>query len=151
MKSYLVTNPNFTGEITLMYNDADLLVSIDLIKSTMKPDTIAAFKRAVPVIGTPENFATAFSAATTIVATDVTITWEMFYKNWPHKRNAFEGKKFWAKMSKTDQVEAYYNQPDYIAYSKWQQSRFEYQPMMADKWLRRREYETNWKQLMKAR
>lgn len=147
MKKYLVTNAAFTGEVTLVYDANDMLVCIDLLNATMQPETIAAFKRAVPVVGSAENFKAAFSAATTIVAANVEISWEMMYKDWPYKRNAFEGKKVWDKMSASDKVAAFYNKKDYISYCKRQQSKYEYQPMMIDRFLRKREFETDWKKL----
>lgn len=147
MKRFLITNPRFTGEAEIIYNENALLMVIDISNTSMGENMIANFKRAVPAHCSPENLAAAFTGETTIVAADLEITWEMFYGDWPYKRNAHVARKLWDKMNSSDQAIAWHNKKDYIGYCKRQQAKYEYQPMMADSYLRKREFETDWKKL----
>jgi hypothetical protein len=145
MRKYLITNPLYSGHVAVLYNAAGLLVLIDFAETSMGENYITAFKAAVPAHSS--QLASAFKPGTTIVEAALKITWEEFYEDWPYKRNAFLGKKIWVKMNEADKVIAYYNKKDYISYCKRQQSKYDYQPMMVDRYLRQREFETEWKKL----
>lgn len=142
MRRFLITSNKFSGTAELFYNEQDHLAAIDMRQAIMPADVKAAFKRAVPVCLT--DLSKSFTEGTTIVEADFVVSFKQFYDEYPLKRNRFKAEQLFEKMSKTEQVKAYYSLKEYNQYCKrnsW------YTPMIADKYLRNKEYETEWRTL----
>lgn len=143
MQRFLITNTNkFTGQAEVVYNEKNVLIIINCSDTDMTGDLLKHFKAAVPV--NSDNLADAFAKPTVIVQAEYQVTFDMFYNAYPLKRNRFKAEKLWPKLSKADQVVAYFSLDAYKKYLKkaeWQS------PMIADSYLSRREFETNWKSL----
>lgn len=145
MKQYHITNPAFTGHASIVYRDGQL-VKIDVSETNMTAAQVDHFKRSVHV---DINQLTAnFSSQTTIVEASIEITFSEFYKAYPYKRNRYKAEKEWNKLSKTDQLTAFYSLTDYAKYLKdedW------LTPQCCDTYLNQRNFETNWKTLKRKR
>lgn len=142
MRRFLITSEKYTGTAELIYNDDDMLTCIDLRQTAMPADTIAAFKRAVPVM--VAGISTAFTAGTTVVEADFEVSLEDFKREYPYSRNYHLLDDRWKKMSKTDQVQAYYAAIEYRKYCKRENW---YKPMIADSWLCNKEYKNDWRKM----
>ena len=143
MKRYSVTSPKYAGEVELLYNDSGTLAKIDFTQTDMDPFKVSKFKSLVPATESdlPEAF---INTNVTVVAAEYAITFELFYKDYPMKRNPLRAKSVFDRLSKTDQVKAYVNLSAYIKYLRrntW------LSPKMAEKYLRDREFENDWSKL----
>lgn len=146
MRRFIITNTDkFTGQAELVFNKYNVLIIIDCSKANMDVETIKHFKAAAPIH--VDLLDTAFKAPTVIVEDYIDYIFADFYKDWPYKRNAFVAEKLWNKMTKTERIIAYHNKPEYIAFCRRQQAKNDYQPMMADTYLRKREFETEWNKI----
>lgn len=142
MRRFLITSDKFTGTAELIYNDGDLLTCIDMRQAAMPAETIAAFKRAVPVAAS--GISTAFTTGTMVVEADFEVSLEDFKREYPYSRNYHLLDDRWKKMSKTDQVKAYYASIEYRKYCKRESW---YKPMIADSWLCNKEYKNDWRKM----
>lgn len=142
MRKFLITSPKYNGAVEVVYNERSTLCIIDAGKTDMSEDVMNHFKKIVPVnmhllLDGPNMF----SADTVICESDFVITFKQFYDNYPLKRNRYKAEKVFEGMNKTEQVKAFYSLHNYKKYmnrNSW------YTPMIADKYLRNREYETEW-------
>lgn len=144
MRKFLVTSPKFTGQAELTYNGRETLCRIDCTDTDMDQHTIQAFKAAVPSTLAALLQGKGFSSETTIVEAGYEVTFDLFYADYPLKRNRYKAEKVFDAMSKTDKVKAFNSLHFYKKYctrNAW------YTPMIADKYLRNREYETDWNKL----
>lgn len=143
MKKVLITSAKFTGQAEITYDAAGKLLVLDVSDATMPSEALTLFKRAVPVLY--DNLADALQTCT-IIPADVVITFEMFWKLYPLKRNRYKAAQYWEKMNETDKVNAF---SSLKAYNKYCTKTQWYNPMIADKYLRAREFETDWQTILK--
>ena len=106
MKKYLITNPRFTGEAIIYYNETGLLEMVDLKETDMDYNTRNHFKNSLPVL--EANLSTSFSASTIVVQSDIVITFEQFWKKYDYKFHKDRAEQLWGRLSKSNQVLAYY-------------------------------------------
>ncbi len=142
MRRFLITSDKFTGQVECIYSSADQLLCIDMRQAIMAADVLQAFKKAVPVY--VSGFAAAFTAGTTVVEAEFEISLDDFKREYPYSRNYHLLQKRWEKMTKTEQVKAYYAAIDYRKYcerNNW------VNPKIADGWLAAKEYLNDWKKL----
>jgi hypothetical protein len=146
MQQYVITNnERYSGDAVVVYNAQGQLIKIDTSATNMDAATLQAFKAIVPVRVQELEAGTGFTAATKIIAQDYEVSFEDFWKKYPLKRNRYKAEECWRRMSKGEQIEAYINIDEY---TKWAKKQFEgYQPMLADRYLRSKEYKTNWKKV----
>lgn len=141
MRRFVITSPKFTGEAVLVYNEKETLCIVDASKTDMDQTVIGHFKHAAPV-SVPELLAgKRFTSDVVIREEGVVVTFEQFYNDYPLKRNRYKVEQLWKKMNATDQVRAFYSLHGYKKYlhrNTWQT------PMIADRYLRNREFETEW-------
>lgn len=140
MRRFLITNPRYTGEAVLLYNTDDVLQRIDISMTDMSPETIAHFKRAVPV--QLSGLEAAFKAPTVVVESEVVITFEQFWKKYDHKFNKDRCEKLWDKMSKTDKIRAYYELDRYHKFLRKNPEHFKLHP---DTYLRNKAWLNDYK------
>jgi hypothetical protein len=140
MQRFLITNTDkFTGQAELVYNDKGTLCIINCADTDMDRQTMQHFKNVAPV--TTNLLQEAFKSPTIIVAADFVITFEAFYRDYPLKRNRYKAEKVWQKMNATEHIKAWHSLSSYKKYlskNTWQT------PMIADTYLTRKEFETEW-------
>lgn len=145
MRRFLITSPKYNGQAELVYNEKETLCMIDCTKTDMDETVITAFKKAVPAkVSSLLGTCTSFSADTVIVESDFIVSFKRFYDEYPMKRNRFKAEEVFNRMNKTEQVKAFYSLHHYKKYCSKNQW---YTPMIADKYLRNKEYETEWNKL----
>jgi hypothetical protein len=143
MRRFLVTSPKFNGIVEIFYNEKGTLCKVDLTQAEMELQTIIHFLGKVsPSISTMTKW---FSNETAIVEAAYEVSFEMFYKDYPLHRNRYKVEKIWDKMNKAEQVKAFHS---LHAYKKYLTNNSHYlKPMIADRYLRDREYETEWNKI----
>jgi hypothetical protein len=85
-----------------------------------------------------------FSNETVIIEADFEMSFDIFYKDYPLKRNRYKVEKAFNNLSKSDQVKAFYslhNYKKYLTRNSWQT------PMIGDRYLRDKEFETEWNKI----
>lgn len=119
MKRFLITSDKFTGQAELVYDDVKL-VNVSLIDTNMNAELAQAFVRCIS--GKAENVADKFGGSTKILAADLEITFEMFWKAYDKKINKNRCIALWQKLNNSERTEAYigirkYNK--YLHEIKW--------------------------------
>lgn len=146
MKRFLITSPKFNGEAEVHYNERGTLSCIDLRNTDMDEMTVAHFKHATPATLTrllSPGPACSFSHETVIVEAEFEVTFELFYKDYPYKRNAYKVRAQFEKMNKSDKVKAFYSLHEYKKFL----SRTGCFAMIGDRYLKDKEFETDWKKV----
>lgn len=144
MRRFLITSPKFTGQAELVYNEKETLCIIDCTKAAMNEDVVTHFKRSAPSTLAQLLSGSYFSPETMIVESDFVVSFKRFYDDYPLKRNRYKAEQIFVKLSKTDQVKAFYSLHSYKKYlskNSW------LTPMIADTYLRKKEYETEWNKI----
>lgn len=142
MRRFIITSEKFNGTAELVYGINEQLIAIDMRQASMAADVKIAFKRAAPVY--LADMSTAFTAGTTVVEADFVISFKQFYDEYPLKRNRYKAEQVFDRMNTIEQVKAYYSLKDFNRYCSRNQW---YTAMIADKYLRNKEYETDWNKL----
>ncbi len=145
MKRYCLSAKTFTGEAELIYDDAGALLKIDFSNTSTTVEQRYHIKINVPMTLTHlEEGGHNLSKSISIIAKDIEISFEMFWKEYPYKRNRHLVEGYWPMMNKTDQVTAYLAAIEYGKYctrNKW------YNAKIADLWLKKKEFLNDWKNL----
>jgi hypothetical protein len=139
MKKFLISNSKFIGEVEVVYNSQNLIQSIDFSSTNLTDTQRQLFKVQIPILW--GHLTTAFSSATTIVEASYECTFEDFYKSYPTKRNRYKAETAFAKLTKIQKVQA---TQSLQAYKKYLNRNSWITPMIADSYITRREYETDW-------
>lgn len=141
MKQFIIKSPKADGEVRVVYRDG-MLQKIDFTGAKLGVFEIDNFKRKVPAL--LEHLKESFNEHTMITEDVFDISVEMFYREYPYKRNPHLLPDIWKKMSPADQVLAYYAAIEYRKYCE----RIEwYNPKVAATWLQKKEYLNDWKNL----
>jgi len=104
LKRFLITSNKFAGQAELIYDDTRV-IHISLIDTDMDAATAQSFVRCVS--GSADTVAERFGGSTKIVAADVEVSFEMFWKSYAKKINKGRCILLWGKMNKAAQVAAY--------------------------------------------
>lgn len=113
MKKYLISNPVFEGEVMVLYINGELK-AIDFTQANMDAMAVEYFKNKVPV--NEQNLKSSFKPETIIVACDVQVRFEEFWQKYNHKFNRARAEALWDRLSKSDQVVAFYALDAYHKY-----------------------------------
>ncbi len=143
MRRFLITAPSYTGEAEIMFDESGRLVRIDVMKTDMQPPVINPFKAMIPADVASLNDALA-AKKVTVVEVDFEISLDDFKREYPYSRNYHLLTTRWGKLTKTEQVQAYYAAIEYRKYCKrndW------YKPKIADSWLANKEFLNDWKKM----
>jgi hypothetical protein len=114
MKQFLITNPAFSGEAIAIYNNDGLLIKFDVSDTNMSAAFVTHFKRAVPA--QQLELRAAFKPDTVIVENEVVVPFEQFWLKYDHKYNKDRTETLWKRLSKTDQVLAFFALARYFKY-----------------------------------
>lgn len=141
MRRFLITSPAYNGDAELHYDLTGRLVRIDVTHTDMPISIIPAFKTKVPAFidGLQEAFT---GTKATIVEADFEVTFEMFWNIYKKKINRSRALRLWDKLSKVEQVKAYYGVNDYDKYLKKEKWRSKADP---ETYLRNMMWENEWK------
>lgn len=143
MRRFLITSPAFTGEAEAIYDGTARLIRFDVSKTNMLPDLISKFKSKIPAH--VDDMADAWKGSNAVVVeSDFEVSLDDFKREYPYTRNYHLLEARWKKLSKTDQVEAYYSAIEYRKYcsrNDW------YKPKIADSWLANKEFKNDWKKM----
>ena len=142
MKRFIVTSPSWTGEAEIVYNEAGKLVRISYEGSNIHElDGISeAFKRMVPVF-IADLKAVFEQTKATVVEADFEVNFDMFWKAYNLKHNKIRAVNLWNKLSKTDQVKAYFGVPIYDKFLKKEKWRSKADP---ETYLRNKMYDNEY-------
>ena len=143
MRSFLITSPKFTGEAKLVYNEKETLCMIDCTTTNMCEQTIKAFKNAVPVTIHQLQNGRCFVAETVVVESNFVVSFKRFYDEYPLKRNRYRAEKCFEKLSKSNQVKAFYSLHGYKKYI----TKTQIFAMGADRYLSDHHFETEWEKI----
>ena len=119
MKKFIVTSSGWIGEAEILYNDKGHLVKISFENCTIPNHrtVVLKFKEITPVL--MGDLQDAFSkTSATVVEAEFEVTFDMFWQAYNHKINKARTLPLWNKLSKTDQVKAYYGIAPYDKYLK---------------------------------
>jgi hypothetical protein len=108
MKRFIISSDKFTGSAELLYNDKGMLIKIDMTQAQMDEHTTMHFKRSVPhtlALLMDNNWC---SPGTTTVEAEYEVDFEMFWEKYDHKINKKRCIPLWDKLTKPQQVAAYY-------------------------------------------
>lgn len=142
MRRYLVTSAKFPGTIEVWYSE--LLLKLDLSKATLNAEDIRRFKAALPAAHEAFLQGEWCGKETVIVEAEFEATFEMFWHDYPNKRNRHLAEAHWPLMQKTEQVLAYIAVSQYRKYcerNKW------YNAQIGHTWLKKKEYLNDWSKL----
>ena len=145
MRRFTITIPNQKTPIELLYNSEGILRKIDFCGLVLKSEGVLWFRNRIPV--QVEHVFTAFEGMkVTVAEAELEITFEDFAREYPYKRNSHLARKYWPKMTTSQQMQAYYAAVDYRAYlskpvNDWRTAK------LPEKWLKDQEYLNNWKEL----
>jgi hypothetical protein len=142
MRRFIISSNKFKGQVELVYNSAGVICIIDMFQAVIDTEMVLRFKDAIPV--TVENLlaGNAFSKATTIVETDFTITFEMFWQQYDKKINRKRCEPLWNKLSKNKQVTAW---AGIDAYNKFLQLNSWRKKADPETYLRNEMFDNEWK------
>ena len=116
MKKLLLSSPQFSGEIEVLYDENLVLSVIDMSRSSLTETQIEYLVKKIPA-SYNNDFLKAFGTTRLSVTEEkFTITFEMFYEAYNLKRNAARCVKVWDRLSKSDQIKAFYGVKIYLRY-----------------------------------
>ncbi|MEQ1678420.1 MAG: hypothetical protein ABL876_17125 [Chitinophagaceae bacterium] len=143
MRRFLITSPAYTGEAEIIYDETGRLIRMDVMKTNMNAELVNRFK--AKVAAQVDALADSFKdTKAVIIESDFEVSLDDFKREYPYSRNYHLLPKRWEKMSKTDQVEAYFAAIEYRKYCKrndW------VNPKIADGWLANKEYKNDWRKM----
>ena len=119
MRLFKITSPNWKGEVELVYNEAGKLVrmSFEGCEIERHEAVVEKFKLVVPV--KVDLLEAAFaSTSAVVVEAGFSVSFDMFWDKYNLKLNRIRCEKLWDKLSKTDQVKAFYRIDAYDKYLK---------------------------------
>jgi hypothetical protein len=145
MKLFMISNSKkFKGSVHVVYDPEGKLTKIDFSNTDLNASDIEKILRSIS--GYEEKVSVNFqSVDTVIVEGDFEVSFDDFMREYPYKRNTHLAREYWPKMKSSEQVQAFIASSEYRKYcdreSNW------YKPMIADTWLKKKQYLNNWKQL----
>ena len=143
MKRFLLTSPNFDGELRLVYGPDNWVLGIDLTACQMRQNQLEYFLRRVPAVYTKESWMEAFGKAQlAVVVEDVAVSFDDFWEAYGLKRNRNRCEPLWKKMGTADRTKALHG---LSAYTRHLQLNLWKNRADPDTYLRRRYWENDWK------
>lgn len=144
MRRFILTSPNIKGSVEIVYNDNGLVTTVDF--SPTEPTYVSVRKALLerlarfPQLQDIEQIIAGTQGS--ITESDFEVTFEMFWNKYDKKINKARAIKLWEKLSKTDQVKAYYGIAAYDKYLHRESWRTKADP---ETYLRNRYWENEYK------
>ena len=112
-----ITSEKYDGIVELLYDDNGLLQKLNFGNSSLRFDGVMKMKNIIP--SQVAQLAEVFKDTTvTIVEAAYEITFEMWWTKYDKKINRKRCEQLWNKLSKPDQVKAYFGIDAYNKYLK---------------------------------
>jgi hypothetical protein len=145
MRLYLISNARkFKGAVHVVYDVDGRLLKVDFSATDL--DALKVEQMLKLISGAESAVGVNFKNADTIIVQgDFELTFEDFMREYIYKRNTHLAREYWPKMKKEDQVQAYVAATAYRKYCEREKGW--YKPMIADTWLKKKEYLNDWKNL----
>lgn len=138
----------FTGEIIIGFNDKGVINLVDTTDTKFGAKSMTKLFEILPkdlgkdLIKTLSDLSSTANFKITEIPAD--LTFERFWNTYDHKINKKRCIPLYNKLSDADKFLAITKIKDYKSYLSWQQWRGTLDP---EKWLRDRQFETEWKKL----
>lgn len=142
MRKFLITNPKYTGVAEVFYNEKGTLCKIDLAQTNMDERIVQHFKCALPVTIHNMEGGIGFSKDTVVVESDFEVTFLMFWDAYKKKIKLSRCQALWVKLTKVEQVQAYYGINIYDKYLHCERWRSKADP---ETYLRNKYWENEYK------
>lgn len=142
MRIFILTSTNYQGEAELHYNQQEVLCRIDVANTNMIPAQVNAFKCHVPLTVSQLESGMGIPTTVTIVEKDYEVSFELFWTAYNNKVNKARCIPVWNKLSKAQQVAAWFGVKKYEAYLQRTNWRNKADP---EKYLKDRYWENEWK------
>jgi hypothetical protein len=142
MRKFLITSPKFTGAAEIFFNETGMLCKIDCTNTNMDEQLMHHFKHFCPANVRMLINDNPFSQQTTVVEADFEVTFQMFWDTYKNKVNRIRAENLWKKISKTEQVEAYYGISKYDKFLQKNEWRTKADP---DTYLRNKYWQNEYK------
>lgn len=139
MKRFLISNPLFTGQAEVVFNDLGILCLLDVSNTNMTEKQVGYFKRQLPV--KVDELQYAFNSQTAIVEGSFEVNFDQFWKKYNKKINRSRCLLIWDKMDTSMQVKAYFGVEPYLRYLKKTEWRAQADP---EKYLRNKFWENEY-------
>lgn len=118
MRSFLISSQNYTGQIELVYDGRDQLITVDFANGDLTVKQVEMFTRIIPAIASMIPEVVSRYKQLTVVEGTVKATFEAFWKKYDLKFNKKRAEMEWNKLSQSDQVLAYHAIDRYDKYVK---------------------------------
>lgn len=118
MRRFLISSQNFTGQVELVYDERDQLVTVDFVNAMLSQSQTEMFIRVIPSGVDKLGEALGRYPQLTIVEGSFVVTFDAFWTRYNKKINRIRSYNLWQKLSAVDQVKAYYGIGRYEKYLK---------------------------------
>lgn len=145
MRKFLISSPKFSGNIEMVFNQEEVLVSLSFANAQLSIGQIQYVIKNTPVIMDGLNVCEAFKGAM-IAEHTYEITFEMWFDKYSFKRNKKPAEKIWVKMNVGDRAKAFYS---IDAYNRYLKKNTWLNKMYPDTYLRNEHYNDEWDKLNK--
>ena len=144
MRRFLLTSTKFTGQIELVYNEQSLISIIRFDNCNLPAAHLQKFLVIISVAVTVEAMPVQLKQYDhlTLIESDFEVTMDMFWNKYNKKINRKRCEQIWNKLTKSDQVKAYYGIDSYFKYLKAESWRTKLDP---ENYLRNRTWENEYK------
>lgn len=143
MRRFLISSPNFIGQVEMVFNFNGELMSLHLGNANLTIGQIKYLLKNTPLI--IDDLQTAFaSSKAIIVESNFEVTFDMFWNKYDLKRNKKPAEKIWVKMNTVDKVKAYHS---INAYNKYLKRNDWCNRLYPDTYLRNEHYNNEWDKL----
>jgi hypothetical protein len=145
MKRYLLTSPDFNGEIEVVYRNGRF-VRLDFMEVDLSDKQTEWLLRNVPPLEAHLQDMVAITKKMVLVEREYQISLDDFKRAYPYKRNSHLLPPIWDKMTKTDQVLAELGARKYRQFVQRQHAKgfTEYTPMLATRFLKEQQWLNDW-------
>lgn len=144
MKKLILTSDSYTGEVQVIYDFENKLVSLNLEHAELSPNQKVYLKQRLPIIYEGEElFLKAFGESKLrVIEEGVKVSFEEFWARYNVKRNKDRSLKLWDRLSPIEQVKAY---AGVLIYNKYLKANTWRSKAETDKYLKDRYWENEWK------
>lgn len=118
MRRFLISSKNFTGQVELIYDERDQIVTVDLINASLTQQQTEMFIRVIPSRVDKLGEALGRYPQLTIVEGSFEVTFSAFWTKYNLKVNKIRAEKEWNKLLPGEHAPAYYGILKYDKYVK---------------------------------
>ncbi|MFT3750946.1 MAG: hypothetical protein QM768_21715 [Agriterribacter sp.] len=113
MRRYLISSTNFTGQLELVYDEREQLITVSFVNASMTIEQTEKFIRIIPASESKIGEVFSRYPQLTVVEGSFEVTFDAFWSKYNHKRNRIRASNVWQRLSAVEQVKAYYGVNNY--------------------------------------